>query len=472
MGVHAPGVPLLSFVPMLLIAVAFRELNRVDPDCGTTFTWASRASRAFGPYAGWMGGWGIVAADVIVMASLAEIAGRYVFWFLGLDGAADSAAAVTAAGVLFIAVLTWVCYRGIEISARVQLVLLAVELGVLALFAVVALARVYTGHAPAAAVHPSPAWLDPFTAPAGTLADSFLLSVFIYWGWDCTLSVNEETRDSSRTPGLAGVLSTVVLVAIFSVVATAALAFAGPDFLAGHSTDVLGAVSAQVLGTGPGKLLLLCVLTSAAASTLTTILPTARVTLSMASFGALPASLARIHPRHLTPTTSTVVMGVASSVFFVGLSLVSANVLQDSAAAVGLMIAFYYGLTGFACAWFFRNQLRGSVRNLLVQGALPAVGGAVLLLAFAASVRSYLPADSSATSLWGMGGIFVIGVAALLLGVPVLFLVRRGRPAFFDGAVLPRGTAEDLPGGSRPGTEPAEPLVAPLAPRRPVAANE
>src|SRR6185437_2808305 len=73
-GVHSPGTLIVSFLPMLCIAYAFRELNKADPDCGTTFTWTARA---FGPRAGWMGCWGIIAADVIVMASLAQIAGRY-----------------------------------------------------------------------------------------------------------------------------------------------------------------------------------------------------------------------------------------------------------------------------------------------------------------------------------------------------------------------------------------------------------
>ena len=71
---------LLAFVPIYLIAVAYQELNKAEPDCGTTFTWASRA---FGPLVGWMGGWGIIAADVIVMANLAQIAGAYSFTFVG-----------------------------------------------------------------------------------------------------------------------------------------------------------------------------------------------------------------------------------------------------------------------------------------------------------------------------------------------------------------------------------------------------
>src|SRR5580692_7309864 len=79
-GVKAPSVALLAFVPMLLCSIGYSEMNKADPDCGTTFTWATRA---FGPRTGWFGGWGIVAADILVMASLAQIAGQYVFLLFG-----------------------------------------------------------------------------------------------------------------------------------------------------------------------------------------------------------------------------------------------------------------------------------------------------------------------------------------------------------------------------------------------------
>ena len=42
-GVHAPGIMIAAFVPMLLVATAYKYLNRADPDCGTTFAWATRA---------------------------------------------------------------------------------------------------------------------------------------------------------------------------------------------------------------------------------------------------------------------------------------------------------------------------------------------------------------------------------------------------------------------------------------------
>src|SRR3569833_3198928 len=135
-GVKAPAIMLLAFVPMWLIAVAYSELNKREPDCGTTCSWAARA---FGPRTGWMGGWGIIAADVIVMANLAQIAGAYGYQLVGLDSLATSTFWTTVAGVGWIAVMTWICYRGIEPTARVQIVLLAVEVVVLVAFASYAL---------------------------------------------------------------------------------------------------------------------------------------------------------------------------------------------------------------------------------------------------------------------------------------------------------------------------------------------
>jgi amino acid transporter len=341
-------------------------------------------------------------------------------------------------GVAFIALLTWVCYRGIEVSARLQQVLLVMEVGALAVFAVVALVKAGTGHGLAGAAHPSAGWLNPWTGSFGSLSNSFLLAVFIYWGWDCALSVNEETKDSARTPGRAAIMATLMLVAIFAVISVAALAYAGPAFLAAHSTDVLGAMASSVLGSVPGKLLVLCVLTSTAASAQTCIMPTARAVLAMSAHRALPRSFARMHPRYRTPTIATLVMGTVSALFYVMLTAVSKNVLADSASATGLLIAFYYGLTGFACIWFFRRDLLRSPRAFLVKGILPLVGGLTLLGAFVLSIKSYWPAASSYSSFHGIGGIFLIGAGSLVVGVVLMVVTARFMPRYFkDGITAP-----------------------------------
>jgi amino acid transporter len=150
----------------------------------------------------------------------------------------------------------------------------------------------------------------------------------------------------------------------------------------------------------------------------------------MSAHGAIPRWFARMHPRFCTPTTATLVMGAVSALFYVLLTAASKNVLADSAASVGLLIAFYYGLTGFACVWFFRRSLR-SVRDLVTKGILPMVGATALLGAFVLSVKSYLPAASSYSSFAGIGGIFLIGAGSLVVGVIVMVVTARFLPRYF-----------------------------------------
>jgi amino acid transporter len=183
------------------------------------------------------------------------------------------------------------------------------------------------------------------------------------------------------------------------------------------------------LGWFLAKLLIFMVLTSSAASTQTTILPTARTTFSMAAHKAIPARFGRVHRRFLTPTWSTVAMGLASIAFYVLLVKISSNVLNDSIASVGLGIAFYYGLTGLACVWYFRRVLTRSARDLWFKGILPGLGALMLLFFFCyAAFDVYAAPDYGYTSVplpWGgrLGGVTVIGLGALVLGL-VLMLVQ------------------------------------------------
>src|SRR5262245_17959030 len=235
MGAHAPAILIVSFIPMLLIAAGYYWMNRADPDCGTSFTWVTRA---MGPRLGWLTGWVIVAADIVVMATLAYIAGIYTFLLVGADAAAANTTDIAIAAAVWIAIMTAICYIGIELSARTQYILLGAEIVILSIFAAVALAHVYIGDQ---GVHLSAYWFSPFSIPGGlnTLIDGVLLGVFIYWGWDSGVCVNEESRDSTTGPGRAAVMSTVVLLLIYVVVAASAHAYAGTVFLKHNADDVL-----------------------------------------------------------------------------------------------------------------------------------------------------------------------------------------------------------------------------------------
>lgn len=427
----AAAILLVSFIPMLLIAVAYYYLNRVDPDCGTTFSWATRA---MGPYAGWMGGWAIIVTDILVMPNLASIAGQYSLALLGYEHPAPIA--VTLIGVAWIAGMTIICYLGITLSARAQQAMLAIELTILMIFAVAALWQVYGAAPPPGAVHVASRWFDPFAAgQINNFPIAILYAFFIYWGWDCGVSVNEETENATTTPGHAAIVSTVVLVAIYLAVTVAATGFAGPNVLAQQNNDFFTPIGRQVFaGIGiPGldALLILAILSSAAAATQTTILPTARTVLSMAGAGAVPKRFGEIDRRYLTPGFATVVMGGVSIAWYVGLTMLSANVASDSLLALGIDIAFYYSLTGFACVVYFRRELLKSVKNFLFVGVLPGVGALAMLSLLIMSCFEFDKQGTAAMFLFGVGGPLVIGLGALVLGLVLMAAARYGLPDFF-----------------------------------------
>lgn len=456
-GVKAPGVVLISFVPMYLIAVAYRELNKAEPDCGTTFAWASRA---FGPVVGWLGGWGMIAAEVIVMANLVEITGAYSFRFAGVLGwhsvadLADNRFWSTVVGVCWIVVMTYVCYRGIEVSARVLYALLSIQILMLMVFSGVALVRVYTHSAQANSLRPSPSWFWPDGLDFGTgIAPAVLLAIFMYWGWDTAVTLNEESADPARTPGRAAVISTFLLLGTYALVTVSAVAFAGVGTTGiglgnPHSSkDVFAAIGPELFGNSVfGKIALLLlaasILMSAAASTQATILQTARTTLSMAAFHALPDSFAKIHQRYLTPTTSTIVIGVVSAPCYVLFTLISANLLTALIGSVGLMIAFYYGLTGFACAWYYRKTFTKSLRDFVIRGVVPLLGGSALLIVFGYGLVQYarpgwLTDDGgNNVTILGFGAVAAVGIGALLLGVILMVIWWLIAPGFFRGRTL------------------------------------
>ena len=404
-----------------------------------------------------MNGWATVISDIVVMPSLAQISAIYTFLLFNQTKLADSVLWVTVLGCGFIALMTLVCYLGIELNARTQFVLLAVEIVVLALFAVVALFKVFAFH-PVGSVTPAWSWLNPFAINStAALSDGVLLAIFIYWGWDTSASVNEETEGSSRTPGMACLLSTVILLGVYVIVSVAATAFAGPEFLAAHSDDALSSMATRVLGSPWDKLLILAVLTSAAASAQTTILPTARTTLSMAAHGALPRSFAAVHERYLTPTWSTIWMGVASIVWYAFLVAVDRNqyILYDSISGLGFAIAFYYAVTAFACPVYFRRFVFTSRKNFLFMAVAPVLGGAMLAWVFVKSAFDYWNPVNAYSNPWfqfggfhGVGAPFVIGIGMLLLGIPLMVWQRRAMPGFFRRRIE---IAESLEDGSAAG---------------------
>jgi amino acid transporter len=427
-GVHNPAVVIISFIPMLFIAWAYQYMNEVDPDCGTSFSWISRA---IGPELGLIIGWIVIVSDIVVNANQAQIAGSYGFQLFGRDGMANSTVDVIVLGGIFIILLTWICWRGIELSARTQQLLLGFEMTTLIIFAVVALIKTYAD-SPKHSVHVSLEWFNPFSVSIGGLISGMLLGVFLYWGWDTGVSVNEESENASSGPGRSAVTSTMVLIGIYLLVSVASQAYAGTSYLSNNANDIFaGGLARGVLGW-LHFLLTIAVLTSATAATQTTIIPAARQALSMARRGAIPSRFAQIHERNLSPGTATIWAGVLSVIWFVAIELLSTNVLADCVSGLGILVCIYYGFTGFCCTWFYRYELKKSVRNFFMLGVFPTLGGVILMVILVKAVIVYGDAanDSSGAFL-GLGVPVWIGILGVGSGILIVLYRRVTAPAFF-----------------------------------------
>jgi amino acid transporter len=427
-GVQAPAVLLASFVPMFLIASAFYYLNRADPDCGTTFSWVTRA---IGPGTGWIGGWAVCTTGIIVVGSLADVAARYTFDLLTLDGLRDSKPAVTIFAILIIGLMTVVCVLGTQLSARIQRAMILAQVGALLVFAVVALVR-------EGALTPELSWFSPFAVDsADALILGLLTGVFIYWGWESAVNLNEETADSANAPGVAAVVSTVILLVTYVLVAAAVVAYAGLDRIAEFEDDeaLFGVVADDVLGTGLSWIVVLAIVTSSLASTQTTILPASRTSLSMARQGALPEAFGRVHPRYLTPHVSTISIGALAAIWYAVLNTTSQNFLLDSLTSLSLMIAFYYALTGIACAVYYRRELTRSVKSFVLIGVGPLVGSGILGYLFVRAIDEYSETGQSysGSELFGVAVPVVLGLGLLLVGVILMLLWRAGGHEEFFG---------------------------------------
>ncbi len=431
-GTHAPAVLLASFVPMLLISLGYKYLNKADPDSGTTFAWTTRA---FGPTFGWLNGWAIFLADLLVMASLGYIAATYTFLLFEWHYGEAHVWTALVGCILWIWLMTWICHRGIELSARIQQVLLGFEFVMLMIFAIVALVDVYSGNAATHSIKPQLDWFNPFAMNFNDLIVAMLLGIFIYWGWDSGVAVNEESEDANEGPGRAAVVSTFMLVAIYLLVSAGAQSYHGTAFISSeeNASDVLHALGQGVLGSVGVRFLIVAVLTSAAASTQTTILPTARTTLSMAKWGAIPGVIGKIHPRFLTPTVSTWGFGILSVAIAVPLILISEAVLELSVVALGIPVCFYYGSTGFASFWYYRRELFDSARKFIFVGLLPLLGG---LIMYAIGIKAIFfygeKVNSEGKEYLGLTLPIWFGGIGMIIGLVLAWISRPYFRAFFS----------------------------------------
>lgn len=451
-GAKTPVVIIAGFLPMFFAAYAYREFNKIMPDAGTSFTWTSKA---FGPYIGWIGGWAAVLATIIVLSNLAGVAVQFLYQFVGsavgsptISGLWENTFVNVITCLVFLAIATYVAYRGIDTTERVQMVLVIFQLAMLLIFAVVAIARHQT-----AGVGENFSW--SWFSPAGLTLSAFIAglsgSIFAFWGWDTSLTVNEESKDSDTTPGRAALLCVLSILLTYLLVGVATQMFAGlGDTGLGLrnqevSDNVFGNLAEPVLGRPLDLGLYLAVLASSAASLITTFLPTSRTLLAMGAYGAMPKAFAKLHPTHKTPSVATFTAGIGAGAFYTVMTLLSERVLTDTILSLGIMICFYYGLTAFGCIWFFRHQLFTSPFNVVFKFLFPLLGGLGLFFVLIITLRdSASPDYGSGTSIGGVGLVLILGLGLILAGLVLMMVIRARQPAFFRGETLKHESAHAM----------------------------
>ena len=444
MRLEGPFIFLVGFIPMILVASGFFYMNRADPDCGETFIWTSRA---FGAPLGWIIGFAAVASSVIVMANLVQIAAQYMFLMFGMQAAAASTLWNTVGGVAWIIIVAIFVAIGINVSARAQYVLMGLQMIPLLLFTVWALIKGYATH-PSGFMPIRLGWFFTFHLSGSALAAGVVLAVFLYWGWDTVLAVNEESEDARTMPGVSAVLNTLILVVMYVLITAVMQSYKGPGFLAANPDDVFSPIAQSVMGNTWDKLVFLCIFTSGAASALTTLLPLTRQTLSMAAHKSLPKVFGRIHPKYLTPFWGTVILASLSILWYVLLTWWNVNALYDAISAIGIMVCIAYGGTGLAATVYYRKELLKSAKNFFLMGVAPTLGAIMFGAILVKVIHDDYPYDGgngmSYTGIHGIGGVFLMAVGTMLLGVVLMVIMWVAKPEFFK-----RGP-ETWPGEGQP----------------------
>ncbi|MFI1920979.1 MULTISPECIES: APC family permease [unclassified Streptomyces] len=419
-GLAGPAALLYCAIPMLGIALAFSRLSRIDVNAGASYSWVGRTLH---PFLGFISGWALVISATIFMVAGSLPAGSMTLALFD-EGLADNTALSTVVGAAWFLVMLAVVLGGARLTVRAQLIMSGVELAILALFAV--LAVFHTDNS----LPFDWSWLGfgHFDGVSG-FASGALVAAFYYWGWDVTSNLSEETRDSRRTTGLAGLIGVGIVFLLFEVFTIAVNVILSSQQIENNGANVLAALGEEVWPGWGGKVLVVAVLLSTVATLETTLIQVTRSLFAMGRDRTMPSALGRVHRTWNTPWVAIAVVGGVALVLFVASNALGSvgDILADAISAIGLQIAVYYGLAGLAAVVAYRKTLLKSPADFLLGGLWPLFGAAFMFWIFVESLGELAPAAVA------------IGVGGLAVGlVPMLWYWRQGsdyyRPARLDAS--------------------------------------
>ena len=396
-GFASPNAVLIFALPMLGIALAYKGLNQKFASAGAAYEWTKIG---FGKPFGYFSGWALLIATMVFMVAGSVPLGTATIDLIN-PSLADHVLLTTSIGAFWFVGIGLVLIAGIEITSKVQVVMSSIELLILFSISVAAFVRTATGHA----VNPfSWAWFG-FHYSRASFASSALIVVFLYWGWDVTANLSEETRnDRPNAAGNGGFLSVFVTIASFAAFTAATLMLFSLRDASGFSDNLIFRVAAAAgLGKAGGYAAALVMILSGVATLETSMLQFSRTLFAMGRDRALPGYFGQVHARTVTPVrTMYLLLAVGLAMIFASSFMPSiASILADSVNAIAVQVSYYYGLAGLVCAWLYRDSHRESPVTFLQYAAAPALSAIALMTLGVYAISTF----DTTSRIVGIGGL-------------------------------------------------------------------
>jgi amino acid transporter len=397
-GLAAPGALLYGAIPMFGISFAFKYLNQWRADAGTAYAWVGRV---INPYLGFLSAWTFLTLSTAFMVAAALPIGVITLAWVAPQ-LQDSVLASAIVGGLWFAAVATLTILGVHIAASFQKVMTAVEAIALLVLAIAALVKFSTAPQNAFSLN----WFSPLAfGDFSTFMAGMLVAVFYFFGWDVSANVAEETKNSNTAPGNSAIIGMIGIVIFFVLIQVSMQMIMTTEMIEKNGANLFAAFGDLVLPRPWGQIAVLAVLLSTVGTIETQMTQCARTLFSMGRDRVISEKFAEIHPRFQTPWLAGLVITVLA-MFLLILSSTSESigaVMTSLISAIGIMVCFYYGMTGLACAYYYRKVLRSNKKTLFMKGIWP-VSSAIFLLILAVI---QIPSLGWSVSLFTLGAIAI-----------------------------------------------------------------
>ncbi|MGE5455069.1 MAG: APC family permease [Methylocystaceae bacterium] len=332
-----PLVYLVGVFAMIFTALSYARMSERFPISGSVYAYVQHG---INPHIGFLAGWVIMMDYILTPALLYSMAG---IWLSSIVTGTSPWIWV----LLFIAINTVINIRGIEFTAKANMIMLIIELAALAIFIVAGIYFVVQGGGAGGFT------LAPFFQP-GKINPAFLatatsIAVLSFLGFDAISTLAEETNNAQKMIGRATITALFLMGTIF-IVQTYVAAIVVPDATTLNPDTAFFEIAGIAAGEWFKTLLTVVnIIAVGIANTLAAQAGMSRVLYSMSRDKAMPAIFGKIHPKYKTPYMAT--LFVAG--FSILVLLVTSLKIDVLAKFVNFGALTSFVVLNFTVFWFF-----------------------------------------------------------------------------------------------------------------------